>query len=165
MGVGMKPDPDLVWYFCDSASELGMHAAAIGGDANCGSNVPEQNWPSKKMCKAAGRWRKIRDALFQLSATLQCVLECAYEAQGLSVQDRFEYDLSAPLVIKARARMKGASADDKKKLEALISNADMLLGAAHTAFRIAHGPAEPRGRPARRRFRVEKWLTEEGLRV
>jgi hypothetical protein len=159
----MKPDPDLVWYFCDSDSELGLRAQSISGDNNTHSNWPEQRWPSAKMCRAARKKTKIEAALYQLSHRLQWMLKCAYEAQGLTVQERHEHDLCAPLVARALLRMRGASEDDKKQLRALIFNAPRLLEAAHMAFRLAYGPLEPRSRPARRRARVQTWLQEEGL--
>lgn len=161
----MKADPALVWYFCDSAAELGMRAAPINGDGAAVTGWPEQRWPSQRMCNAARKWRAIRGALFQLSEQLQSVLECAYSAQGLTVQERFEHDLAAPLIAVALSRMRRATPADQRALRAFIERAPALLEAAHSAFHIAYGPPEPRSRPAARRARVQRWLDEEGLRV
>ena len=159
-----QPDRDLVWYFCDSASELGMRAAAMGDDSFGASNTPQQHWPTAKMCRAARRQRDIRDALHQLSGQLQSVLECTYEAQGLTVQERHAHDLAAPLIARVLMRMKEATPPQQKKLRNLIQNAPMLVQAAHDAFRIVYGTPDSSSRPAQRRARVERWMQQEGLR-
>jgi len=156
----VKPDPDLVWYFCDSASELGMRAAHISDDQLCGSNVPEQKWPTARMCKAVHRQREIKDALFQLSYQLQSVLECAYTPQGITVQQRHEHDLVAPLIARILVRMSGAPADEKRSM---IATTQRLLDAGHAAFRIAYGQLPASSRRTAVRHRAERWMTEDGL--
>jgi hypothetical protein len=161
--ITTRPDPDLVWYFCDSASELGMHAQALSDDGLTGGNWPEQRWPSARMCQAARRQREIREALRQLADNLQSVLECVYSAQGLTVQERFVHDLAAPLVARAISLARHASATDRLRLSAFVERAPVLLDAAHAAFRIAYGKPEPRSRPELRRQQVRRWLVEEGI--
>ena len=159
----LQADADLIWYFQDSARELGFRASPIGHEPQ--SNVPTQNWPSASQCKAARRQTNVRRALRQLSSGLQSVLECAYEARPMTVENRHKYDLAAPLVerIFLRWRMTNPSKEDKKKLEALVLKTTELLEAAHTAFRIAYGPPESKSKPERRRQRVSRWLADEGL--
>ena len=157
--VHLEPLPDLVWFYTDSARELGFHASPMSAEPH--SNLPTQKWPSASQCRAAVRQRKIREALRQLSTQLQSVLECVYDSKMTSVDERHKYDMAAPLVARILTRMRLASKDDQKKLKILIQNTPILVASAHSAFLIAFGSEPPQSRRAQRQARVRAWREEE----
>lgn len=148
----IEPDLDLIWYFHDSASELGLHAISL---SECIQEPARQRFPTAKMCRAAARQRAIREALRQLSPKLQAVLECAYQVQGLTTQRRAEHDLAAHLV----ARVKARGVLGQRELLVMVS----ALHSAHVAFRIAYGSSTDRSRQSRVHSQVQRWLAEDGL--
>ncbi len=160
-GPLMKPDPALVWFYNYSAAELGLRAQWISE-----THIPgaQQRWPTRQMCGAARRQRKIRDALKQLSQRLQSLLETVYVARNIPLNRRNEFDLAAPLIERARAVLEQGviGKEERKVLKHVIAAAPVLLDAAHQAFHIAFDDL-PTGRVARRRARVQRFIRDEGL--
>jgi len=148
----IEPDPDLVWYFQQSSSDLGMKASCW---SDTHSSSPKQNWPTERQTRAATRQRAVRAALRGLSPQLQSVLECAYETKAIPVDATHKYDLAAHLIERA-----ARSGQSRAKMEEAVRTAPMLLIAAHTAFRISFGPPTVRGRAASIRTRVARWVDE-----
>ena len=156
----MRADCDLVWYYNDSPAALGLSSAPLSPEPR--DSLPQQKWPSARQCADVRRQKSIREALRQLSPRLQCILECAYEARGITLQDSVEFDLCAPLMARIMQRLRLCrSAEDKEKLKEIAKSAPVLLQTAHAAFRIAFGPAMPKSRPDQRRARVSRWVADE----
>lgn len=89
--------------------------------------------------------------MHQLSASLRAVLECCYDGQRVSVNEQHEYDLASHLI--ERAIRMGLPPEDQRHLARVAS---VLVATAHRAFQLAY---RPRGGLARRRARVDRWLT------
>ena len=124
--------------------------------------LPQQKWPSARQCASVIRQKKIREALHQLSSRLQDILECAYNARGITLQDRIEFDLCAPLMARVMQELRlKRSEKDREQLKEFARRAPMMLQAAHAAFRIAYGPPSPKSRPEARRQRVQTWVSDE----
>ena len=160
-GHPMQADPALAWYYNDSAAELGLRAQWISE-----THIPgvQQRWPTRQMCGAARRQRKIRNALEQLSPRLQSLLETVYVARSIPLDKRHEFDLAAPLIERVRAVLEQGviGKEERKVLEHVIAAAPVLLDAAHRAFHLAFDDL-PTGRVARRRARVQRFIRDEGL--
>jgi hypothetical protein len=118
----VRADCDLVWYYNDSPAALGLSSAPLSPEPR--DSLPQQKWPSAKQCADVRRQKLIREALRQLSPRLQCILECAYEARGITLQDNAEFDLCAPLMARIMQRLRLCrSAEDKEKLKEIAESA------------------------------------------
>jgi len=154
----IKPLPELAWYFNDAAADLGFKAQCISG-APSGGYI--QSFPTQKQCNAARKQTRIREALRQLSAKLQSILESAYSPCAFGVQLTSEHGLAAGIVARCHSQLRGASPEEKEQLHAIVKAAPMLLMTAHEAYRIAAG--KPSSKVEERRRRIESWANQQGL--
>jgi len=140
---------DLLWYYCDSAAELGMRASWPDGMPH---GEAEQRWPTPRQCHAARRQKRIAEALRQLSPMLRGVLECCYDGQRVSPNELSRYSLTSHLIEKA-IRL-GLPRKDQPEF---VRRANVLVATAHRAFLIAY---RPKGRLGRARGKVQRWLIQ-----
>ena len=155
-----KPNAELVWYYEDSATELGFSSSSL--DSVYIHREPGP--PSQRALLAARRQARIRVSLGQLSPRLRGVLESCYEQRPVSVPLRHEHGLAAGLV--SRAISTGRASDwTAQQLEDAITASHVMVRAAHEAFAIAHPRTNSRGTVDRRAARVRTWLAEDGVEV
>lgn len=108
--VGCDGEPELAWYHCASGFELGLssnfdamlQALVTGGPSSGGSGVAPTG-PDTYATNAAGRQRRVRETLRQLTPAQRCILEIAYEDRRCSTEDLGEFGHGAVLLV-ARAR-------------------------------------------------------------
>ena len=155
----LAPNPDLVWYFNDSASALGFRSASPSM-----APVPSApKHPTQPQLTAARRQRAIRSALSELSSRLQAILEATYEAAPHSSQLRHDHGLASGVVARALAHWRVATEEDRAHLEKTVREAHVLVQAAHEAFEMVYDSSAPSSRREQRTARVQRWLDEQGI--
>ena len=164
MGIPFKqePHPDLVWFYTQSAGELGLRSASL-----CPLFLPtEPPTPSGAQLSAARKQTRIRVALRELSPRLQSVLEGCYEPRPHSAQIRHEHGLAAGLVARVISELTLAISTGHKpvagEFDRQVALSYMLVQAAHEAFAIVYGQA-PRTKREAQRTIVSRWMSDEGL--
>jgi len=150
-----RPNDDLVWYYEHSASELGFSSSSIDGIYIQSEPQP----PSRRQLAAASKQARIKLSLGELSPRLRSILESCYDQAASSVPLRHEHGLAASLVARAISEARSANWT-KEQLNNSIATCHMMVLTAHRAFSMLHKPSST---PKRRRARVSRWLSEDGV--
>lgn len=151
-----RPNEELVWYYEHSASELGFSSSSIDGIYIQSDPQP----PSRRQLAAASRQARIKASLGELSPRLRSILESCYDQAASSTPLRHEHGLAASLVARAISEARSGNWT-KEQLNKSIATCHVMVVTAHKAFSMVHRPER---RPStRRRARVERWLTDDGV--
>lgn len=122
----VHPLPELVWFFRDSAAEVGLRATPLEPHAHGAPH--EVPGPSAAMLAAARRQSRVRETLIALSSAHQAALEMAYgrACQQPELVARFGQGAAVALAV----------GREQRNREACITGADRRAEQAQAADRI-----------------------------